>query len=80
MDFHYSNTAGPGWVGMTLENSTDNYVSLSVDYNDGSAHYYYEQVVDGSVTSGQTTRAADDGTLYISYDSVLDELYLSYTG
>jgi len=79
VDFHYSNTDGTGWVEMALENNIDNYVSLSADYNDGGAHFYYEQVVDGNMVSSQVTRALQDGTLYISYDSVLDELYLSFS-
>ncbi|MBA7630952.1 hypothetical protein ES703_38479 [subsurface metagenome] len=81
VDFHYSDTSsGDGWVEMALENTEDNYVSLSAGFDGSEAYFYYEKVVDGSVVNGQVSRASDDGTLYISYDANSDELYLSSTG
>jgi hypothetical protein len=81
VDFHYSDTSSSdGWVEMALENTKDNYVSLSAGFDGNEAYFYYEKVVDGNVVYEQASRALDDGTLYFSYDAGLDELYLSSTG
>jgi hypothetical protein len=82
VDFHYSSLSIPaGWVEMTIENSRNNYVLIAADANSNETHFWYEQVVDGNAVSfGQVPRYSNDGTLYISYDAVLDELYLSHTG
>jgi len=80
IDFHYSAAGGPGWVGMAVENSNNNYVSISAGADGNQPYFWYEQIVDGNVTSsGQTPRASNDGMLYVSYDTVSDQLYLSYT-
>ncbi len=81
VDFHYSDTSSSdGWVEMALENTEDNYVSLSAGFDGNEAYFYYGKAVDGNVVYEQVSRASDDGTLYISYDANLDELYLSSTG
>jgi hypothetical protein len=82
VDYHYSAAGSPaGRIGMTIENNYDNYVSILAGADGNSPHFRYEQVVDGNVTSsGETPRASNDGTLYISYNAAADELYLSYTG
>ena len=80
VDFHYSDTSSTGWVEMALENTKDNYVSLSAGFDGSEAYFYYEKAVDGNVVYGQTTRDLNDGTLYISYNASADELYLSFTG
>jgi hypothetical protein len=75
-DFHYSSISQrDGWVGITIEND-DVYAALSVGSDSGAAYYY----ADTNSISEQSSRVSDDGTLYVSYDSTLDELYLSYTG
>jgi len=81
VDFHYSDTNNnEGWVEMSLQHSEDNHVSLSAGFDGNEAYFYYEKAVDGNVIYEQVTRTSDDGTLYISYDAGLDELYLSSTG
>ena len=80
VNFHYSDTSGDGWVEMALENTKDNYVSLSAGFDGNGAYFYYEKAVDGNTVYGQVLRASNDGTLYLSYDASLDELYLSSTG
>jgi hypothetical protein len=79
--FHYSGISSrEGWVGMSIESNADNYVSLSAGADGNGPFFYYEKVVDANVTSQQITRDINDGTLYISYNASLDELYLSTTG
>jgi hypothetical protein len=81
VDFHYSDTSsGDGWVEMALENTEDNYVSLSAGFDGNQTYLYYEKAIDGNVVYEQASRASNDGTLYISYNASLDELYLSFTG
>jgi hypothetical protein len=81
VDFHYSGTSSrDGWIGMSIENNADNYVSLSAGHDSNGPFFYYEKVIGGSITSGQIARGSNDGTLYISYNASLDELYLSSTG
>jgi hypothetical protein len=81
VDFHYSDAgSGDGHLEIALENSTDNYVSLSAGFGDDEAYFYHEKATDGNVVYGQVSRTSNDGTLYLSYDAGLDELYLSFTG
>jgi len=81
IDFHYSAAGSPGWVGMAVENSNNNYVSISAGADGNQPYFWYEQTADGNVvSSGQTPRVSNDGTLYVSYDASLDGMYLSYTG
>jgi hypothetical protein len=81
IDFHYSAADSPGWVGMAVENSNNNYVSISAGADGNQPYFWYEQTADGNVvSSGQTTRVSNDGTLYISYDASYDQLYLGYSG
>jgi hypothetical protein len=66
---------------MAIENGSNNYILIAADSNNNEPHFWFEQIVDGStVSSGQIARDLNDGTLFISYDAVLDELYLSHTG
>jgi len=81
VDFHYNSVSSPGWVGMAVENSNNNYVSIMAGADGNTPYFWYEQVVDGNTTSSaETSRAPNDGVLYISYNAASDELYLSYTG
>ena len=73
-----------GWLFVRLSPSASandaNHVDFSVGCNGHSPFFDYE-VVDASHALEQATtgRTADSGTLYISYDAALDELYLSPT-
>jgi hypothetical protein len=81
VDFHYSDTGnGDGRVEMALEKNDGNYVSLSAGFDGSQPYFYYEKAADSNVVYGQVSRASNDGTLYLSYDAGLDELYLSSTG
>jgi len=80
IDFHYSVLSErDGWAGMNIEND-GGYVSISAGSDSNEAYYYYEKVVDGNAVFQQQLRGSDDGTLYISYDVSVDELYISFTG
>jgi hypothetical protein len=81
VDWHYAAVSNPAaWVGMTIQKDDANYVSIMAGADGNVPYFEYEKVVDGNVSSGQTSRASNDGTLYISYNAALDELYLSYSG
>jgi hypothetical protein len=69
-------------MGITLEKAgdPDNYVSLSAGTNTNQPYFFYEKLVDGSPVTAQQARASADGTLYVSYDASLDQLYVSSTG
>jgi len=57
-----------------------NYIELAAGYGEDYAIYWYEQ--DGASTpyaDDYKLRYSDSGTLYISYDAQLDQLYLSDT-
>ena len=80
VDFHYGAVSvSEGWAGMTVGDDV-NYVSISVGSAGGQKYYYYETDVDGSVVTDQESRTADDGTLYVSFDSASKTFYLSHTG
>jgi hypothetical protein len=82
VDFHYD-TAGSSaaWVGMTIHKDLNNYISIQAGADGNVPYFWYEKIIDGNVvSSAQTSRASNDGTLYISYNAALDELYLSYSG
>ncbi len=80
VDFHYSGVSTTdGWMGMSIGDDV-NYVSISVGSDNDASYYYYEAVVDGNPVFEQEPRTADDGTLYVSYDSASKTFYLSHTG
>jgi hypothetical protein len=80
VDYHYGAvSASEGWAGITVGDDV-NYVSMSVGSDGGQKYYYYETSVDGSVVTDREARTADDGTLYVSFDSALKTFYLSRTG
>jgi hypothetical protein len=81
IDFHHSSTDfNDSWVGMTLENDCNNTVSISVGSDSNGPYLYYEKVINGSTIFEQKPRDSNDGTLYISYETITDQLYLSSTG
>ena len=68
------------FIRLTPDCSDDNYISFEAGRDATGRYWQYEEVVDGNVASAeQTFRDSDDGTLYVSYDAIADELYLSYT-
>jgi hypothetical protein len=80
VDYHYGTvSASEGWAGITVGDDV-NYVSISVGSDGGQKYYYYETVVDDNVVTDQELRTADDGTLYVSFDSNSSTFYLSHTG
>ncbi len=80
VDFHYSNVNDQnGGVGINVGNN-DGYVSVSAGSDTGASYFYYETYVGGSPVSNQELRDSNDGTLYISFDADLNDLYLSRTG
>ena len=80
VDYHYGSvSSSDGWAGITVGDEV-NYVSISVGSDGGQKYYYYETVVDGNVVTDQESRTADDGTLYVSYDSDSSTFYISHTG
>ena len=81
IDFHHSGAGfSDSWVGMTLENDSNNTVSISAGSDNSGPYLYYEKVINGNTISEQKPRDSNDGTLYISYDTDTDQLYLSSTG
>ena len=81
IDFHHSSTnLDDSWVGITLENDSNNTVSISAGSDNDGPYLYYEKVINGSTIYDQKPRDSNDGSLYISYDSTADQLYLSSTG
>jgi hypothetical protein len=81
IDFHHSSISDrDSWVGITIENDEDNYVSLSAGCDSYEPYFYHETGIDGMTFFGETSRSTDDGILYISYNASEDELYLSFTG
>jgi hypothetical protein len=80
IDFHYSDISVPeGWIGISVGDDA-NYVSMSVGSGSHNAYFYYETVVDGNVVDVNESRTADDGTLYVSFDSASRTFYLSHVG
>jgi hypothetical protein len=78
VDFHYSDlSSGNGWVGITVADA-NSYVSMSAGSDGGNSYFYYEALIDGNVVSEQESRSIDDGTLYVSYDAIANEMYLSH--
>jgi len=80
VDFHYSGVSErDSWAGMTIENDTQ-YISISVGSDGNESYYYYETIVDSNTVLEKELRTQDDGTLYVSYDATLNNVYLSHTG
>ncbi len=80
VDFHYSDvSSGDGWVGLTVADN-NSYASISAGSDNNGSYFYYEALVDGNVVSEKESRSTDNGTLYISYDSAANEMYLSHAG
>jgi lysophospholipase L1-like esterase len=80
ISFHYSNVSDEqGWMGICISDDSD-YVTISAGSDSNASYFYYDTAIDGNVISEKEPRAADDGTLYVSYDSNSSTFYLSHTG
>jgi hypothetical protein len=80
VDFNYSDVSlADGWVEINVGDDA-NYVSISAGSDSNQSYFYYETVIDGNGVFEQEPRASNTGTLYISYDSVSKDFYLSHTG
>jgi hypothetical protein len=84
IDFHFGKrSAGDSWVMLALLPSLEDltrYVEIEAGCMNNEPFHLYEVADGSSITQESTARAADDGTLYMSYDGAVDELYLSPTG
>ena len=85
VDFHFNNcSGGDGRVTFgvlpILDPAAMKWAELEAGCFESGPFYLYE-VRDGSwVQEVVAERSSNDGTLYMSYDPDVDELYLSYTG
>ena len=81
VNFHHEVvTEQDSWLFIRLatEHSDDNYISFEAGCDANGPYWLYEEIIDGEVgPAEQMPRDSNDGTLYISYDAGLDELYLS---
>lgn len=82
VDFHHELSSGPeSDVFLRIGPNADNYISFSAGSDFGGKYFQYKEVTGGSVNSElQMVRGVNDGTLYISYDTITDQLYLSDVG
>ncbi len=86
VDFHYDlftlNEEGSIGIGLTPspENLSSRRVELSVGCVENFRSYRYERVNGYSTLAGYFQRWENDGTLYVSYDSQNDVLYMSLGG
>jgi hypothetical protein len=85
IDYHY-NPVTSSDAGLILSLTPDpafpKDISLDVGCDNNSRYFYYE-LIDEFHPDGlddDCARNTTDGTLYISYDASLDELYFSYSG
>jgi hypothetical protein len=80
VDFHYGDVSvSEGWAGITVGDDV-NYVSISSGSDGGQSYYYYQAFVDGILVSEREARTSNDGTLYVSYDAVSKDFYVSHSG
>ncbi|UCG48097.1 MAG: hypothetical protein JSU94_21795 [Phycisphaerales bacterium] len=86
VDYHYSRiNIGDGWVLIRVaptstQDPGNPHVEFSAGYSNFRPYYYYEVVAEAGSDKTWNDRLTNDGTFYISYDSVADELYVSTTG
>ena len=95
VDFHVSSLSGSGEyeyevvLGLVefgdMETMINNGAAIGAEFGDfngsESPFFWCDKTTNGITTSeGQKSRSLDDGTLYVSYDTAADELYMSDTG
>ena len=89
--FHNASTGDPNFSFVFLGIIADfdfllfperyNYIELAAGYSGSNRIFYYERGGKDTIYDDDwKLRYSDGGTLYISYDASLDELYLSDTG
>jgi hypothetical protein len=85
-DFHFSKIEdGDSWVMIlllpSLNEPAERFTVLEAGCLENQPNYLHEIEENGSIIHGESvSRSTDDGTLYISYNSDMDEIYLSFTG
>ena len=80
VDFHYDSISDAnGWAGIDVADEA-NYVSISAGSDSDQRYFYYEAIIDGNMVLERELRDSNDGTLYLSYNANLNEVYLSHTG
>jgi hypothetical protein len=85
VNYHFTPvTAQQAWLSVRLTPSASagdaNHMDFDVGSSGGSSRLRYEAANSGSVLAqDSTSRTAESGTLYISYDADADELYVSST-
>ncbi len=85
VDFHYDRVSWEdGSVAIFLTPSIieagDRHVGIRAGCDEESPYFWYEATDGAWIDEGWGLRDSNDGTLYISYNSLTDRLYLSYTG
>lgn len=86
VDFHYDlfTLEEEGWIGIGLTPSAENPRNQRIEFGAKCVNRFrsfsYEQANGYATRSGYSERTVDDGTLYISYDSETDTVYLSTWG
>jgi len=85
VDFHYGKIdASDSWVMVGLLPSLEQPVSKIITFEAGCMNeqlFYQYEAIDGLWSNEERSdRYTEDGTLYVSYDAAIDELYLGYTG
>ncbi|MCP4454090.1 MAG: hypothetical protein GY809_21735, partial [Planctomycetes bacterium] len=84
VDFHFASvTTEETFLFMSFSYDTwdENIIDFTVGSNSNSPFFRHWVSNSGAVyQSGSTVRSVDDGTLYVSYNRSVDELYLSTTG
>jgi hypothetical protein len=82
VDFHIgvSDVGEPNdaWVTFGIDNAVGSRAAIFAGCAGGQRYFGFKAFVGGNSYSAQTPRTANDGTLYITYDTSLDELYMSY--
>ncbi len=86
VDFHYDlyTLEEEGWIGIGLTPSAENPRNQRIEFGAKCVNRFrsfsYEQANGYATRSAYSERSVEDGTLYISYDSESDTVYLSAWG
>ncbi|HUS73552.1 MAG TPA: carboxypeptidase regulatory-like domain-containing protein [Sedimentisphaerales bacterium] len=85
VDFHYERESWEDgsvafFLTPSLTGPEDRIVAIRVGCDEYSPYFWYEATDGAWEDEGWGLRDSNDGTLYISYNSLTDRLYLSYTG
>ncbi len=85
VDYHFTEKGGGDGrvtIGLlpSIEMPVTQWAEFEVGCFDSGPFYLYELRDDGWVREETSKRSADEGTLYVSYNPAMDELYFSHTG